>query len=142
MESPEPFPNEDISATMLRRARCQGQHYCTDARSNIEKLKSETNGFTLSTFSNNGGKGDLFHPPNKRQLYRMWTWIERVEVLSSIDFASSSERQHWPARGLHDSGVLRLLRLEHKPITKVEDKASTVQSKLFSHRLYDSEQRR
>ena len=141
MENPKPFPIEDISATMLRRARCDRKHYSTNARSNIEKLKSEQNGFTLSNFSKNEGRGDIFHPSNKQQLYRMWSWIERIEFLSSIEFART-ERQHWPARGLHDSGVLRLLRLEHNPVTKPEDKTSAVKSTLFPHTVYDSEQRR
>ena len=59
----------------------------------------------MSNFSKNEGRGgDMFHPLNKQhQLYRMWTWIERIELLSSIEFART-ERQHWPARGLHDSG--------------------------------------
>ena len=139
MENPKPFPIEDISATMLRRARCDRKHYSTNARSNIEKLKSEQNGFTLSIFSKNERRGDIFHPTNKQQLHRMWTWIEKI--LSSIEFART-ERQHWPARGLHDSGVLRLLRLEHNPVTKPEDKTSAVKSTLFPHTVYDSEQRR
>ena len=85
----------------------------------------------------------MFHPLNKQhQLYRMWTWIERIELLSSIEFART-ERQHWPARGLHDSGVLKLLRLVyHNPVTKPGDKRSAVKLTLFPHTVYDSEQRR
>ena len=128
MESPEPFSDEDISATMLRRARCDRTHYySTKARSNIEMLKAED---------------DSFQSLNKRQLCRMWSWIERIEKLSSIDL-SNSERQYWPTRGLQDSGVLRLLRLEqNKSGLKLEDKASSIESDLFSYRVYDSEQRR
>ena len=105
LESAIVKPTEDISATMMRRARCSNPvRYSTDPISNQLMLKNE----------------DLKLPPkfegfrlNSERLRRVWSWIERIETLSNDqrdDF--HAEGILWPAKGLSDAGVYKLLRLD------------------------------
>lgn len=108
--------NEDISATMMRRARClHAARYSTDAAANLQMLSGEKPAEVLFG-EEDIGEINNGHGSAREELWRLWSWIERVEFFSSerdeaqANSAGDSEFP-WPAFGLVDSGVLHLLRI-------------------------------
>lgn len=100
--------NDDISAVMMRRAKCQHVvRYSMDPASNIKVLLQETN---------SGPWGE------RHSLLRVWSWIERVEELcgDTVEGGDGGTKSgfYWPAKGLLDAGVGRLvstLTVQHDP---------------------------
>ena len=90
MESLKIRPNEDVSATMMRRARClHVARYSMDTASNI-KLLSEDG---LVAESNKEVS------PTRESLLRLWTWVDRMESLFAEDDGS------WPVQSLVEAGA-------------------------------------
>ena len=102
MESLQIQNGEDISATMMRRARCLHlARYSMDTASNIKMLSEEKFVLDPATYAS----------ATRYSLLRLWSWIERVEALSA-DAEETEEYTLWPARGLVDAGIWRLLRMD------------------------------
>jgi hypothetical protein len=105
--------DDDISAVMMRRAKCQHVvRYSMDPTSNIKVLLQET--------TTTGPWGA------RHSLLRVWSWIERVEELCGdpAEGGDSSAKSgfYWPAKGLLDAGVVRLvstLSVQHDPDVEV-----------------------
>lgn len=119
--------DEDISATMMRRARCSHfANYSIDTALNIDILTNEaTTLMNTQTLS------------EREQLIRLWKWIQRVEALceeSSDEYTNPPEE--WVVKGLMDAGALQLL----------EANAVKRETKNYSDSLccatYDSDSRR
>ena len=115
MENLDYKENEDISARMMRRARClHAARYSTDAAANLQMLSEEesTSSYLLPSFN------------NREALWRLWNWIERVEMLCmerddepnkapSLSNSNSFPLNGvWTANGLIDAGVLSLLKMD------------------------------
>lgn len=140
MENLDYNESEDISATMMRRARClHAARYSTDAAANLQMLSEEDSDFNEinQIEEQHAGNQDRSEveaqsPPfnNREALWRLWNWIERVEMLSneredtpSTNNVSSGtppsalkqskrEERIWKANGLIDAGVSRLLKMD------------------------------
>jgi hypothetical protein len=129
MESRNARVDEDISATMVRRARCiHVTKYSMDTVSNIKTLTteiSEMQGDSMPVKTSIG------------RLLRLWRWIQRVEaVCGDLGNEDSEMTSRWNVKGLIDAGAMNLLR--------IDEGKNEVQS--FSDSLscatYDSEGRR
>lgn len=114
MENTMGSDEEDISATMKRRARCiDGARYSMDVATNIRLLLKEE-----STFRQVRGSDDskrTVSSKNRSELLRLWGWVERVELLNAAGKDTSvilEDALVWPAKGLVDAGVSRLLRMD------------------------------
>lgn len=128
---------EDISARMMRRARCvHASRYSTDASDNVRMLEEEKGQILAQQMyylSNNQKKKKSRHSSssskefnevisNIDQLLHCWRWITLVEYLS-IDQRSnenemglSNDITAWPAKGLVDAGVMKLLRMSSRDV--------------------------
>jgi len=123
---------EDISARMMRRARCfHASRYSTDARDNVRMLEEEKGLILAQEHLHLSQKKKLQTSSSKEfikvisnidQLLHCWRWIALVEYLS-IDQRSgeneivySEDITAWPAKGLIDAGVLKLLRMSSRDI--------------------------
>ena len=125
----EDCPSEDISAIMMRRARCLHEsRYTVDAAANISML-SQAN---LHSFP---GTIDSIR---RQGLIQLWGWIARVEGLCGYDVDCVSP-PNWPAKGLVDSGVWCLLNLESTG--NIQDESVLV-SRSLQCNTYDSPERR
>jgi len=114
MENTMGSDEEDISATMKRRARCiDGARYSMDVATNTRLLLKEE-----STFRQVRGGDDskrTVSSKNRSELLRLWGWVERVELLNTAGKDTSvilEDALVWPAKGLVDAGVSRLLRMD------------------------------
>lgn len=129
MESSPIRDDEDISATMMRRARCHRvARYNMDTTSNIKRLSEDaassrpSSEMLMSTFA----------------LLRLWTWIDRVESL--CDNVEEIENGiSWTTKSLFDAGVWSLLGfdIESLPNSDMEVFSETLQCSIF-----ESEKRR
>jgi hypothetical protein len=121
-------PDDDISATMMRRARClHVQRYSMDTSSNIKVLSEEV----PDTDTPDGLS-------TRYSLLRLWSWIDRVENLCNDTVDEYGEEDEiWPAKGLTDSGVWSLLRIEEGD---VQD--DTIESPSLCCSIYESPARR
>ena len=137
MESLKIDPNnEDISATMMRRARCQHvARYSMDTASNIKIIKED--GILADKTAEHGGS----LPPLRRALLRLWSWIDRVESLcaEAEDIWGEATALTWPARGLIDSGPLHLLGIDDdsRPDDEVFSEALSCMTYESMGRRYD-----
>lgn len=107
MESPTIDTEEDISATMMRRARClHVAKYSMDTASNVKMLRSEASQLP---------EIDM----NRIRLLRVWRWVQRVERMC-LDYSNGSGSWYdggtgsapngaFAAKGLVDAGPMRLL---------------------------------
>ena len=98
---------DDISALIIKRARyLHSSRYAMDAKSHLDLLEKETR----DELSNSAGGMDV---SRREDLTRLWRWVERVESLCAErdDTGGTDELPPWPAKGLIDAGVYRLLRL-------------------------------
>ena len=125
MENAEISHDEDISATMMRRARClRVARYSMDTSSNIKMLSEDI------------PSGESSAEAARFTLLRLWSWIDRVESLCS-DAEEMEAENLWPVKGLLDAGMWRLLGM---------DDEATGEQVLFSDTLscevYDSPARR
>lgn len=128
MESSTARPGEDVSATMMRRARCsRTSRYSMDTSLNMQMLLEEING------------SGVLDPRALRanfSLCRLWKWIHRVEGICA-DADGAEDANGWTAKGLSESGVWQLLCL---------DAEGTSSESFFSESLkctmFDSPERR
>lgn len=134
MEHPTALSTEDVSARMMRRAKCsRAARYSMDAASNLQMLSEEDDEL--------GDEADLEGMlPSIKMLIRLWSWIERIERFCSQREAYGAEK--WPGRGLADSGVLRLLHLDHSAGDSPSNKDSVVFDEALSIDTYESPRRR
>lgn len=123
---------EDISATMLRRARCHNiTKYSMKTSSNIAIISKELKEVQSS-------KALIASSKTTEELLRLWKWIHRAESLcnETADDAIDVVSKGWSAKGLIDSGVWTLLESDDK----------TTEQKTMSDSLscvtYDSSGRR
>jgi hypothetical protein len=104
----------DVSATMMRRAKCRHVvRYGMDPTSNIKVLLQERESQTCITEPSVPIHGDLLN---------VWSWVERVDELcgESDDPSGGSSALFWPARSLADAGAARfVLSSEHEPDEQV-----------------------
>lgn len=154
---------EDISAKIMRRARCLHSHrYSTDAVSNVKMLEEEKEQLLAQR---DNSVLEEFHRAfsNVNQLIRLWRWIALVEDLcreqrdgddlhssnNNINFSNSLggqtfEDSSWTVKGLNDAGVLKLLRMSSRDgpddNTNWMDSKST--SEVFARDEFDSPMRR
>lgn len=122
---------EDISATMMRRARCQHvARYSMDTTSNIKILAED--GILAEQSANKRSS------PIRDALLRLWSWIERVESLCSDadELWGGDVGPGWPAKGLIDAGAKRLLQ------TFQMDREEQVYSESLACVTYESAGRR
>jgi len=106
IEKTVPSHDEDISAVMMRRARClHVASYSTDPASNLIMLSKE-----YSQDKSNGKGG----ASNNQELWRLWNWIERVEFLceDAFELEESGEQSLWPVKSLVDAGATHLLHMD------------------------------
>jgi hypothetical protein len=163
---------EDISARMMRRARClHSSRYSTDTLANIKMLEDEKTQLISEHKNYIAHPKTQMHTPdfnatltNINQLTRLWRWVALVEELcrldqrdgedivnsnnSSLNFSSSHSgymtEETWTARGLHDAGILKLLKMSSRD--GPDDNTNWMDSKSTSDILlcdeYDSPMRR
>eukprot|EP00980_Cylindrotheca_fusiformis_P020253 scaffold7328_cov145-Cylindrotheca_fusiformis.AAC.1 len=121
--------DEDISATMVRRARCfRVPRYNMDTVSNIKMLSEDV---ASSRVASDWHASTL-------SLLRLWTWINRVESLCE----SCEEIEAgfvWPAKSLCDAGVWSLLGFDTDALPRSEE---VVFSETLKCNIYESERRR
>lgn len=118
---------EDVSATMMRRARClRATCYSMDTSSNITVLSED--------ISSSMNSADVHSPT--LTLLRLWTWIDRVESLCE-NVEGIEDDFVWPAKGLLDAGVWHLLQFDSEPL-----KDDVHYLKTLSCNIYDSPSRR
>lgn len=131
MESLSIQKDEDISATMMRRARClHAARYSMDTASNIQVLTEE---MSLHRFS-----------PDHDALLRLWTWIDRIEALCTAPNVEEMGGMDdggifWASKGFDETGVWNLLEMENDA---QEASDETMRSDSLSCDLYDSPVRR
>jgi hypothetical protein len=116
MESLQIRTTEDVSATMMRRARClHVAKYSMDTTSNIKLLSED--GLVAAN--------DKEVSPTREALLRLWTWVERMESLRAEDDSGT-----WAASGLVDAGASYLLR--NFPAEEVVDFDTTLACSTYS----------
>jgi len=97
----------DISGIMMRRARCL-QAYSTDAAANLQMLSLE----------GDAAKNENVSSYSRQKLLAAWNWVLKIETLSNEQRAEAvtsqtyTEDLQWPAKGLCDAGVQKLLRMD------------------------------
>ncbi len=124
---------EDISATMMRRARClQSNPYSMNPERNIKLMSQEVANEDLYSQS----KKSLIVYSN-RTLLRLWGWIERVESLSFQDVDDNDDNPRM-IRDTLNAGVLQLLNFQKDDI----DKEQIMYSETLAWNVYDSPARR
>ena len=116
METPIALKDEDISARMMRRAKCtRAVRYSMDAALNLQMLSEEEE---EEVDDEETDLGDML--PSTRMLTRLWSWIYRIERVCYQREVYGVE--NWPAKGLADSGVWRLLELDRPTSVDTTDK--------------------
>ena len=128
---------EDISATMMRRARClQTNPYSMNPERNIKLMSQEV------------ASEDVYQQLDKplasmlpgysnRALLRLWGWIERVESLSFQDVDDTDDDPRM-IRDILNAGVLQLLNFQRDDVNKEQ----IMYSETLSWNVYDSPARR
>ena len=142
MEKPSFHPSEDISARMMRRARClHMKRYSTDATSNLEMLSLEQKVFLGTQEEQDQSRNEL--NSSLEHLHLLWSWIERVENLCFRNsFNSPIDAPEWTAKTLCDAGVLHILKLDVPDINEITTFDSFSKSDVFNRNVYDSPSRR
>lgn len=148
---------EDVSARMMRRARCfHATRYSTDARDNVRLLEEEKEMMLAEEHSHLTQQLNEESPSpssstefgsilsNIDQLLQCWRWIALVEHLSidqqgggSSDGAHSDENAAaWPAKGLIDAGVMKLLRMSSRDVPTPDENNTWMDTKSMSDTLF------
>jgi hypothetical protein len=128
MENPNVCSDEDISGTMLRRARCnEDVKYSMHIPSNIKLISREIRKLPKSSAQ------QLL----TEQLLQLWKWIQRAEELcNDITEEEWDQGMVWPAKSLIDAGAWKLLKLDGRN----EERQNFSES--LSCATFDSEGRR
>ena len=135
---------EDVSATMMRRARClHAARYSTDAGSNLQLISTEVQSYQKKLHNKKHDNELGMMIASREQVFRLWSWIDRVEKLCvRSDFDSVIDERRLPARGLIDAGVLKLLRMDVVDSDEVTTFDKSSMSLLFNRNIFDSPMRR
>lgn len=132
---------EDISATMMRRARClQTNPYSMNPEQNIKLMSQEV------------ASEDIYHQWNKspnsmvprysnRALLTLWGWIERVESLSFQDVDDTDEDPRM-VRDILSAGALQLLTFRKDDGNDTMGNEQVMYSEIVACNVYDSVARR
>jgi len=151
MEGDVAFANEDVSSRMMRRAIClHDAKYSTDARNNVKMLEEEMEQLFAQRRlqlsqekSQKSAEGFIEASRNVEQLIHSWRWIALIEYLSSEQKGEETSEDFWPAKGLIDAGIMKLLRMSSR---EAADDSSLADNKSKSVTLfcdvYDSPLRR
>lgn len=147
---------EDISARMMRRAKCfHASRYSTDAKDNVLMLEEEKEQIMAQEHLHlsQSSSSSLLQSydfnqiiTNIDQLLHCWRWIALVEHLSmQRGSASIDDVSDWLAEGLIDAGVMTLMKMSIRDAE--DDKGNTwMDTKTTSESLhcdvYDSPMRR
>lgn len=130
--------DDDISATMMRRARCsRAARYSMETGANIKLLSEEVQKLGETSLHSTS---DVIS--TRLSLLRLWSWIERVESLSSDAEDMEDDPLRWPAKGLLDSGIWHLLGLSGESSGASSVEYREAYSELLSCPIYDSVARR
>jgi hypothetical protein len=131
--------DEDISATMMRRARClQKNPYSMDPELNIKLMSREIE----SDEDIDGYRSSLLPKYSNHALLRLWSWIERVESLSFQEVDDTNEDLRM-AKGLLNTGIIQILGMNTQNYDgndKIDEQ--TMFSETFACNIYDSPARR
>ncbi len=133
-------PSEDISTTMMRRARClHVNRYSTDAKVNLQMLDSEQEAFLKANDTGIQLNSQETHLASFEHLHLLWSWIKRVETLCfRNNMENLIDEGFWPAKTLLDSGVLGILRLDVHDIDRVTTFETSLKSEVFNRNIFDS----
>ena len=161
MEGKMLLVDEDISARMMRRARClHSYRYSTDVFANIKMLEGEKEQLLSQhhmceheTYNKLAFDQTL---SNIDQLTHLWRWVALIEDLccaeqrdgddtmnSNTMNVSNSHSEYafedpsWTAKSLLDSGILKLLRMSSRD--SPEDNTNWMDNKSTSEALYCDE---
>ena len=150
---PSSILTEDISARMMRRARCfHDTRYSTDANDNVRMLEEEKEHILAqkSDKSLQQSSASNSHEFNQNianidMLAHCWRWIALIEHLS-IEQRSETNTGHstsieddtfaWPAKGLIDAGVMKLLRMSSRRDNQDESGNPFMDTKKMSDTLF------
>jgi len=131
--------DEDISATMVRRARClQTNQYSMNPELNIKLLSREIEGEEdIDRY-----RSSLLPKYSNRALLRLWGWIERVESLSYQEVDDTDEDLR-TAKPLLNAGVIQILGMNTQNYdgNDMVDEQTNF-SETFACNIYDSPSRR
>ena len=141
MECETAFANEDVSSRMMRRAIClHDVRYSTDARNNVTKLEEEKEQlFAQRRVQLSQGRSQISDDDfsetlrNLEQLLHSWRWIALIEYLSYEQKGEENSEEFWPAKGLIDAGVMKLLRMTSR---EAADNGSSSDNKSKSVTLF------
>ena len=151
MEGDSILINEDVSSRMMRRAIClHDVKYSIDARNNVTKLEEEKEKLfaqrlvQLSQDKFQTSDDDFSETlRNLEQLIHSWRWIALIELLSQEQKLGESSEEFWPAKGLIDAGVMKLLRMTSREASDNDSLSDNVSKSptLFCD-VYDSAPRK
>jgi len=119
MEGGLAFAKEDVSSRMMRRAIClHDVRYSTDAENNVIKLEEEKEQlFAQRRIQLSQARSEISDEDfseslrNLEQLLHSWRWIALIENLSAEQKGEENSDDFFPAKGLIDAGVMKLLRM-------------------------------
>jgi WD40 repeat protein len=132
---------EDISATMMRRARClQTNPYSMNPERNIKLMSQEVASEELHHEWNKSSIS-LLPKYSNRALLRLWGWIERVESLSFQDVDDTDDDPRM-IRDILSAGVLQLLNFQKDGGNDAMGKEQMFYSETLAWNVYDSVSRR
>ncbi len=127
---------EDISATMMRRARClQTNPYSMNPERNIKLMSQEV--ANEDRRQCNTPSVSIFPGYSNRALLRLWGWIERIESLSFQDVDDTDDDPRI-IRDILNAGVLQLLNFQRDD----GNKEQIMYSETLAWNVYDSPARR
>jgi hypothetical protein len=132
---------EDISAAMMRRARClQTNPYSMSPERNIKLMSQEV---ACEGLYHQWNKSSISVLPrySNRTLLRLWGWIERVESLSFLEVDDTDEDPRM-IRDILSAGVLQLLSSQRDDGNDAMGKEKILYSETLAWNVYDSATRR
>jgi WD repeat-containing protein mio len=143
MESSEFTIDEDISATMMKRARClHSSKYSTDAESNLELISKELDSY-IYKFKNVDKDVNLDLFTWREQLCRLWSWVHRVEtIIFRKNTPSVIDERRLPAKSLIDAGALKVLKFDQPNSDEITTFDTSIMSPIFNRAIFDSPMRR
>lgn len=150
MEGGFAFANEDVSSRMMRRAICfHDIRYSTDAKNNVIKLEEEKEQLfaqrrvQLSQARSQVSDEDFSETlHNLEQLLHSWRWIALIENLSVEQKGEENSEDFFPAKGLIDAGVMKLLRMTSRETADNGTSDSNSKSDTLFCDIYDSPPRK
>ena len=132
---------EDVSSTMMRRARClQTNPYSMSPECNIKLMSQEVACEYLYRQSKTPSISVLPRYSN-RTLLRLWGWIERVESLSFQEVDDTDEEPRM-IRDILSAGVLQILNFQRDDGNDTMGKEKILYSETLAWNVYDSATRR